>query len=111
MTRSPLTELPPDLSDASLKGLELKPTAENTLMLYDNPQLGVRFLYPRGWRVGAVQGKQVTLDHARGAGALITVEPTAKVPAADDYLKEATAFLQKQKGEVTATDRPTRVRA
>src|SRR6185295_8095631 len=67
MNRSLLAKLPPDLSDASLKGLDLKPTGENTLLLYDNTQLGVRFLYPRGWRVGAVQGKQVTLDHARGA--------------------------------------------
>jgi hypothetical protein len=60
-----------------------------------------------------VQGKQVTLDHARGAGALITVEPPAKVPTAEDYLKEVSTFLQNQKtkGEVTATDRPTRVRA
>jgi len=111
MTRSAVGKPPADLSDDSLKGLELKPTAENTLLLYDDAQLGVRFLYPRGWRVGAVQGKQVTLDHARGSGVLITVEPAAKVPAADDYLKEVSAFLQKEKAQVTATDRPTRVRA
>jgi hypothetical protein len=111
MTRSAIDKPPADLSDASLKGLELKPTAENTLLLYDDAQLGVRFLYPRGWRVGAVQGKQVTLDHARGSGVLITVEPSAKVPTADDYLKEVSAFLQKEKGQVTATDKPTRVRA
>lgn len=111
MTRSRLAELPDDLSDSSLRGLDLKPTSENTLLLYDNPQLGVRFLYSRGWRVGAVQGRQVTLDHARGAGALITVEPWAKVPAAEDFLKEVAAFLQKQKAQVTATSKPTRVRA
>jgi hypothetical protein len=111
MTRARLDKPPADLSDASLKGLELKPTAENTLLLYDNAQLGVRFLYPRGWRVGAVQGKQVTLDHARGSGMLVTVEPAAKVPTADDYLKEVTAYLTKEKATVTALDRPTRVRA
>lgn len=111
MTRSRLAELPPDLSDASLRGLDLKPTTENTLLLYADSQLGVRFLYPRGWRVGAVQGRQVTLDHAGGAGALITVEPPTKVPSVEDYLKEVTAFLQKQKAEVTATSKPIRVRA
>jgi hypothetical protein len=111
MTRSRLEKPPADLSDASLRGLELKPTAENTLLLYDDARLGVRFLYPRGWRVGAVQGKQVTLDHAGGAGMLITVEPATKVPGAEDYAKEVTGFLAKQKAEVTATDKPTRVRA
>jgi hypothetical protein len=111
MTRALLTQLPPDLSDASLKGLDLKPTAENTLLLYDNTQLGVRFLYPRGWRVGAVQGKQVTLDHARGAGALITVEAANRVPTVEDYRQEALAFLAKQKAEVKASSKPQRIRA
>ncbi|MBN9523799.1 hypothetical protein J0H58_35695 [bacterium] len=50
MTRTPLAQQPSDLSDASLRGLALKPDAENTLLLYDDPGLGVRFLYPRGWR-------------------------------------------------------------
>jgi hypothetical protein len=110
MTRALIAKPPTELSDAGLTGLTLKPTAENTLLLYDNPQLGVRFLYPRGWRVGAVQGKQVTLDHARGAGILITIEPAAKVPSAEDYLKESTAFLAKQKAQLTLTDKPSRVR-
>lgn len=111
MTRSPVAKMPADLSDASLADLELKPTPENTLLLYDNTDLGVRFLYPRGWRVGAVQGKQLTLDHARGAGLMLTVEPPAKVPSADDYLKETQDVLQKQKAEATVADKPTRLRA
>jgi hypothetical protein len=111
MVRSRPEKLPADLSDASLRGLDLKPTSENTLLLYDDTRLGVRFLYPRGWRVGAVQGKQVTLDHARGAGMLVTVEPVAKVPSADDYLKEVSGFLEKQKAKIDVTDKPTRVRA
>ena len=61
--------------------------------------------------MGAVQGKQVTLDHARGAGILITVEPVDKVPAPDDYLKEVSGFLQKEKAEITASEKPVRVRA
>ncbi len=112
MSRSLLTKLPPDLSDASLKGLDLKPTIENCLLLYDNSQLGVRFLYPRGWRIGVVQGRQVTLDHARGAGVFITVEPTTKTPTADDYLKEVSEFLQKQKkAQISSIDKPIRVRS
>jgi len=111
MTRAPVAKMPADLSDASLRDLDLKPGTENTLLLYDNTELGVRFLYPRGWRVGAVQGKQVTLDHARGGGMLITVEPAAKVPTADDYLKETLGVLEKQKATVTNTEKPTRLRA
>ncbi|MBY0514311.1 MAG: hypothetical protein K2P78_10415 [Gemmataceae bacterium] len=111
MKRSPLGQIPPDLSDPSLAGLGLAPTAENTLLLYDNADLGVRFLYPRGWRVGAVQGKQVTLDHARlGAGVLITAEPPGKVPTAEEYAKEVTAFLQKEKASILTAEPPARVR-
>jgi hypothetical protein len=111
LDRTPLAKLPDDLSDASLRDLDLKPGAENTLLLYDNPDLGVRFLYPRGWRVGAVQGRQLTLDHARGGGILVTVEAAGKVPTADDYLKEVTAFLTKQNAAVTAAEKPVRLRA
>jgi hypothetical protein len=110
MTRTPVP-LPADLSDASLRGLDLKPGAENTLLLHDNPDLGVRFLYPRSWRVDAVQGRQVTLVRGQtGAGMLITVEPASRMPTADDYLKEIGQFLQKEKAQVTGTERPTRLR-
>ncbi|QEG30953.1 hypothetical protein GobsT_57710 [Gemmata obscuriglobus] len=111
MTRSAVAKMPADLSDASLRDVTLTRTPENTLLLYDNEDLGVRFLYARGWRVGAVQGKQVTLDHARGAGLLITIESPAKVPSADDYLKEVSGFLAKQKAQISATEKPVRLRA
>ena len=112
MTRKRLTAPPAELADAGLRGVGLKPDGENTLLLYDDPNWGVRFLYPRGWKVGAVQGKQVTLDHTRlGGGILITVEPAGKVPAAADYLREVTAFLQREKATVTTLANPARVRA
>ena len=112
MERKPLAQPPSELTDAALEGVGLKPTAENSLLLYDDPGLGVRFLYPRGWRVGAVQGKQVTIDHPRlGGGILVTVEAAAKVPTPDDYLKEIAAFLQKEKAQVLGSEKPTRVRS
>ncbi len=111
MTRALLAKLPPELTEASLRGLDLKPGAANTLLLYDNPGLGVRFMHPRGWRLGAVQGKQLTLDHSRGAGILITVEASGKVPTPDAYLKEALEGLKQQKLEVTGQEKPTRARA
>lgn len=112
MTRTRLGTPPPDLSDASLRGLPLRPDGENTLLLYDDPRLGLRFLYPRGWRVGAVQGKQLTLDHGRlGGGILVTVEPAAKTPTAEAYLQETMAFLGKEKARVTVATRPHQIRA
>lgn len=111
MTRTPLKQFPANLADASLRGLSLKPDAENTQLLHDDQNLGVRFLYPRGWRVGAVQGKQVTLDHSKlGGGMLITVEPASKVPHAGEYQKEVTAFLEKEKARVKVAMAPIRVR-
>lgn len=111
MSRSLATKLPPDLSDTSLQGLDLRPTLENCLLLYDNPELGVRFLYPRGWRIGVVQGRQVTIDHARGAGVFITVEPANRVPSAESYLKEVSEFLKTQKkAQLSGMEKPTRVR-
>lgn len=110
MTRSPVA-VPADLSDASLRGLDLTPGAENTLLLYDSPDLGVRLLHPRSWRVDAAQGRQLTLVRGQtGAGMLLTVEPPGRVPTADAYLKETTQFLQKEKAQITAADRPKRVR-
>src|SRR5207248_8936906 len=50
-----------DLSDTALKGVALEPDADNTLLLYDNPDLGVRFLHPRRWRLAEVRGSQVAL--------------------------------------------------
>ncbi|MCS6866476.1 MAG: hypothetical protein RMJ56_15210 [Gemmataceae bacterium] len=111
MTRSPLEKKPAELSEASLRDLDLKPGPENTLLLYDNPDLGLRLLHPRGWRIGAVQGRQVTLDHARGAGLLLTVEPASQVPTAEDYLKEVTDYFEKQKATITVLEKPTRIRA
>jgi hypothetical protein len=89
-----------DLTDDALKGLTLEPNADNTLLLYDNPALGLRFLHPRRWRVGTERGPQVALDAADGSGLLLTVEPAANVPTAAQYLKESREWLAKQKVKV-----------
>jgi hypothetical protein len=98
-----------ELSDVALKSLELKPTVENSRLLYDNRDLGVRFLHARRWRVGAVQGRQVTLDGPNGAGILLTVETAKTLPTADEFEKESLAFLRKSARDAAATDKPRRV--
>ncbi|HET6575216.1 MAG TPA: hypothetical protein VFG68_16535 [Fimbriiglobus sp.] len=108
MTRGPAGKTS-DISEAALRGVELRPTAANTELLYDNPDLGLRFQYPRRWRVGVVQGRQVTLDESSGGGVLITVEPAASLPAADKYLAEVRDYLKAQGASVIEATVPRRV--
>ncbi len=98
------------LSDAAIAKLGVKPTPENTRLLYLNDELGVRFVHSRRWRVGAVQGKQVTLDGPNGAGLLITMEDRKSLPTAEAFLKETQNFIAQEKGTVANVTPPKRVR-
>jgi hypothetical protein len=99
----------PELRDEALRGLTLEPTPDNTLLLYDNPELGVRLQHPRRWRVGQVRGRQVTLDEATGSGLLLTLEPPANVPAAAAYQEESRAYLAKQQAKFLRSEPPRKV--
>ena len=108
LTRQVNTQAP-DLKDDIVRRLVLEPNADNTQLLYDNPELGVRFLYPRRWHVGQVRGRQVTLDEPAGNGLMISVEAHKDTPSAADYLAENKAFLVKQKGAILGIDPPRRL--
>lgn len=115
MSRGPAGRVT-DLSDSALRGRGLTPNAENTLLLYDNPELGVRFHYPRRWRVGTVQGKQLTIEESRGGGILLTVDSPTTLPTADQFLVESRDYLRRQKWTLSGTEpvrrvaeRPTRL--
>ncbi len=94
------------ITDAALAKLTIDPNSDNTLLLYEESDLGVRMLHPRRWRVGRVARGQITLDEAHGSGLLITVEPAIRVPTAADYASEARRFLDKQKSNVLAARAP-----
>ncbi len=100
-----------DLADEALKGATLEPNADNTRLLYDNPDLGARLLVPRNWRVGGVRGKQLTIDETHGNGLLLTFDAVGKLPAAAQYLTEARDFLTKQKAKVGNVEAPKRLQA
>jgi hypothetical protein len=100
-----------ELTDAALRGVVVEPNADNTRLLYDNPELGVRFLHPRRWHVAGVRGGQVGLDSADGSGVLLTVEPLARVPTGAAFLNESRGYLQGQKAKVQRIDPPRRLQA
>lgn len=89
----------PDLTDEALKGAALEPTADNTLLLFEDPDLGVRFLYPRRWRASVQPGRRVTLDGADGSGLLLTLEPPERVPTGAQFLNETRTWLGQQQAK------------
>jgi hypothetical protein len=100
-----------DLTDEALKGVALEPNADNTLLLYDNPDLGVRFLYPRRWRVAVVRGSQVALDAEGGHGLLITLDAPARLPTGVQFLAESRAWLVQQQARLLRTEEPRQLEA
>ncbi len=93
-----------DLSDEALKGATLEPNAENTLLLYDNTDFGVRFLFPRRWHVAGLRGSQVALDGADGSGLLITIDATARTPTGEQFLKESRDWLESKKVKILGVE-------
>jgi hypothetical protein len=93
-----------DLGDERLRAVNLEPNDDNTLLLFDDPDLGVRLLYPRRWRVAGVRGRQVALDEDRGSGLLLTLEPLARVPTGPQFFQESRAWLVQQKATVLRAD-------
>jgi hypothetical protein len=98
-----------ELSDEALKGWTLEPTEENTQLLYDNPDLGVRILHSRRWHIAGVRGRQVALDESKGSGVLITLEPPGQAPTGAQFHVEVAAWLQQQKAKVFRLDPVQRV--
>ena len=102
---------PLEFTDAALRGTKLDDDEENTQMLYDNPDLGVTFLYPRRWRVGGIQGgRQITVETENGNGLLLTLLPLKVLPNANQYLAESKAFVTQQKGKLHGAQNPKRLR-
>jgi hypothetical protein len=97
-----------DLSDTALKGVTLEPNDDNTMLLYDNFDLGLRFLYPRRWKVMSVQGRQVAVE-ANGSGLLLTREPLLSVPTGAQFLGESKNWLEQQKGKIGRVEAPQRM--
>jgi hypothetical protein len=99
----------PKLSDDVVRGAKLTDDAENTMLLYDNEEIGVRFVYPRRWRVHSEQGRQVMIDTDNGNGILLTPLPIKDVPSPPAYAKEIDEFVRSQQGKVLGSTPAKRV--
>lgn len=102
----------PDLADHVIRNLATEPTPENTRLLYENAELGVRFAHSRRWRVSGVRGGQITLDDSAGRnGLLLTLDDLERTPTAASFLEESRAYLGQQQARILSTEPPRRVTA
>lgn len=100
-----------DLTEEALRGVALEPNAENTQLLYDNPDLGIRLLHPRRWHMAGVRGRQLAFDEKEGSGLLLTLEPRSQVPTAAQFLAESREYLEKQKVRILKIEPPQQIQA
>ncbi|MER3416579.1 MAG: hypothetical protein C4297_10255 [Gemmataceae bacterium] len=88
---------PEELNDRALAHLRSEPDEFNTRLLFDEPALGLRFVYPRRWTVRKAEDRQVVLHEPEGAGLRITLLPTRDVPTVAQLQSQVDAWL-KSKG-------------
>ncbi len=89
-----------ELGDEALRGVTLEPNADNSLLLFDQPHIGVRFLHPRNWRIAGLNDKQIGIDEARGNGILLTLTPAKDTPTAAQFRAETLQWLVKQQAKI-----------
>jgi hypothetical protein len=95
-----------EVGDEALRGLTLEPNADNTLLLFEHPQVGARFHYPRNWRIAGFNEKQIGIDENRGSGVLITLTPAAQTPTGAQFYQETQQFLAKQQAKIVRDEKP-----
>lgn len=106
LDRQPTAEVA-ELTSAALQGLKLDPDDDNTLLLHEEADAPIRFLYPRRWRISQVKGPQIVLDERQGSGLLISLEqPASKVPGPVQFQQEVNDWLTKEKAKVFQSQPP-----
>ncbi|MCS7015652.1 MAG: hypothetical protein NZM42_05955 [Gemmatales bacterium] len=88
------------LSDQAIRGLTLVPNEENTRLLFDEPELGLRFIYPRRWTVRRADARQVVLDEPNGGSILLTLDSPGHAWTAAQYQNHVEQWLAKEKATV-----------
>jgi len=108
LTRQP-TAAVAELTDNAIRNLPQEPNLQNTMLLFEDEEMRLKFLYPRRWRVARVDGMQVTLEEKGGNGVLITCDVASKLPTGAQYQQETKEWLARKKAEVANMTPPTRI--
>jgi hypothetical protein len=98
-----------ELTDDAVKAVRQEPDSELMLLLYDNPEQGVRFLYPRRWHVGEGNDRQITMDGPDGSGLRLTFDSPGRIPKADQFLNDSRNWFADQKAKVQGVENVERV--
>lgn len=102
---------------ADTKGLPLDPNEDNTRLLFEDDELGVRLAHARKWKP-RVEGTQIKLEDSRGNGVVLTPDPLNRLPTLPQFIAEAKGGLERRKAKVsnvtsaeTVQRQPTQVEA
>jgi hypothetical protein len=98
-----------ELTDDAVKVVRQEPDSELMLLLYDNPEQGVRFLYPRRWHVGEGNDRQITMDGPDGSGIRLTFDSPGNIPKATQFLQDSRDWFAQQKAKVQSVENVERV--
>jgi len=96
MTREEATKIDTITGDG-IKGVSLNPNDDNTPLLYDRPDLGLKLTYPRRWRIGTTSGPQVNFEEPGGGGVLFTMLAAKQFPTAKQFREDVKSYLAKKK--------------
>lgn len=99
----------PELRDDVIRLIDTEPTPENSLLLFDEPALGIRFVYGRRWRITDPDARQIRMSSPDGNSLVITLEPPRGVPTGQDFQNEALQTLRSAKVRLHRIDAPRRV--
>lgn len=76
-------------------GMVLDPTEDNTLLLVQEPRLGLEMVHSRRWVPRPISDHQWAIDGPSGSGLTIQFRPAANVPDAAQLRKDIEAALGK----------------
>lgn len=93
----------PNPTPAAIAGepnASLDPTEDNTRLLFEDEDLGVRVAHSRKWKP-RVEGNQIKLDDLRGNGLILSLDPLNRLPTLNQFLAEARTGIERRKGTVS----------
>jgi hypothetical protein len=85
----------PTSTDISTTGMTMDPTEENTLLLVQEPRVGLELVHSRRWAPRQVSDKSWQIDGPSGSGITIQFEGANTIPAADTIRKQIEATLSR----------------